>query len=956
MAPPLSAKTEKEQRVAAILGFASQLQKQLDNSIIGSSTEEHLGQHLSKTFPVPTSSSIEELETLGRSLWNASIPLRQQSFGTMAFLPKLRVFAFYLLDMAYQALHKRRHGSTDNLVRVLRVALKAGKLCIERNQLDLCGRLFERAASYVETQDREQKPKADPHDQAGRVTDGILEELVAEYYLLRGGLAWKNGRNDLVEYWLSKAIIRGDLGNSAELVEKKADLLYEIGQEALKNKQNSVAVQWLQRSRDSIDTLDAEALSPDFCELRFAVLSELIRALIASKDEESLARASDMLSMLQVEDTEFKMSTCLLQLDLFSTQIPVDTEAFLSVLCRIIQTAHMIESNFQTIMHLIHKLRKANEKDSSVDTTSADLACRAIDCLLPRIFETGNQEWLERVAVVKILVLTSVQPTSNFTDTLQNMFDEILQSTGRPFSPEATHAAQSLLWRKVDMTPLAQHDRSPELWCRLACHPLFAKAGNLNKAKLSRKMILHALTTGDAIAARAAYFQMPESGKAAAITNYIMYKVALRSNDADLAALSLDGVVKASTKDASFLYACASEAQQSGDRTQAIAVLQKVLDHHSTSTRINIYLPALLRSTMKLIIIEMEKEKMDKLTALSELCKTFEDAMSRASTFREVKPGIPNDRYEAELQWFASYSYNLAVTHLADIRLELVVRFMTVCSAFTELLHCESKQDSDKRLQYRLLLCHFVHASALVVLARSEDNVEHSLSFYLDVRRQVVAFQTSYRQGTKMSEFDVELRDDVIVKDFELLKYDLEALLKLRSWNDLDRVLELCLAQQHSTRWGTIADVVIHIHTHIVNEQLDPHYQAKIPLVMEKIINASWKQHNRDVRKLSRWIRCLFQMTLEINPKMALKCLENARAIAGQANTAEVVNGYPKDEVAWLATSAFNHSVDLFCAHEKDKSRTWAENALSLAMIAGNDRSLHAALQDKWLRMQACEI
>lgn len=62
---------------------------------------------------------------------------------------------------------------------------------------------------------------------------------------------------------------------------------------------------------------------------------------------------------------------------------------------------------------------------------------------------------------------------------------------------------------------------------------------------------------------------------------------------------------------------------------------------------------------------------------------------------------------------------------------------------------------------------------------------------------------------------------------------------------------------------------------------------------------------------------------------------------------------YPKDELAWLATSAFNHAVDLYCADDKELSRSWAENALNLAMAIGQNTGLHAALQAKLLRLQA---
>lgn len=71
---------------------------------------------------------------------------------------------------------------------------------------------------------------------------------------------------------------------------------------------------------------------------------------------------------------------------------------------------------------------------------------------------------------------------------------------------------------------------------------------------------------------------------------------------------------------------------------------------------------------------------------------------------------------------------------------------------------------------------------------------------------------------------------------------------------------------------------------------------------MEKIINTTWTLENRDMRKLSRWIRCLFQMTLHINQTMALKCLDNAQAIAKRAQK-DPVSNRPREMLLSLMTN-----------------------------------------------------
>lgn len=744
---------------------------------------------------MPPSSQAGELDSLGRAIWNGSITLAQDSIGTDGFLNHLRVFAFYLLDIAHQAISKQGQSTVDTLIRVLRVALKAGRSCINEHQLDLATRVFEKAVVYVETRKQENGPKVNNQDENAAIREATIEELVAEYYLLRATLAWKSDRTDVIEYWLSKVLIRGKQGDTIALVEKKADLLYEMGKASLKKKNYDVAAKWLGRSCDAIDTFDREALHPDLHELRFAAMSDLIRAFTGLKDSDSTSKAFDIISLLEMENTEFRMSTCVLQLNLLAVQSCVNTEQFFSVICRIIQSVHMIKGNFDVVMHQIHKLKKANEVGGQADRQSASLACQALDMLLRRLYDVDEeiqQTCVEKVTVTRIWIVVTGRPTLESTMKLQELLDEILGTTGKPFSSEASHAAQSLMWKLIDPHLGQLQESDPGTWCRLACHAIFQKAGELNKAKLGRKLILNAIVEGDEATAREAYFAMPESGRNAAITNYLMYKLALRSGDVDLASKSLDGVLKATSADETYLYACALVAQQHGDKLQAVAVLQKVLEHFKYSAPKGIYLPALLRSTAKMIITEMDNNAIPKDQALLEVCKIFEGAMTQAKSFSKVVRGEPNLKYHAELTWFACYSYNLALNHLSDVHPELLVRFMTVCVTFVDLLRAEDNNDKNGTLTYRLLLCRFLAASALVVLGRSEDNVERSLSFYLDARRQIEAFQKCFKDALTLGGLQPNTRTDLVVKDFELLKYDLEALLRLQHWHDLDRVLGVC--------------------------------------------------------------------------------------------------------------------------------------------------------------------
>jgi hypothetical protein len=134
---------------------------------------------------------------------------------------------------------------------------------------------------------------------------------------------------------------------------------------------------------------------------------------------------------------------------------------------------------------------------------------------------------------------------------------------------------------------------------------------------------------------------------------------------------------------------------------------------------------------------------------------------------------------------------------------------------------------------------------------------------------------------------------------------------------------------------------------------------------MEKIINTCWR-NNKDITRLARWIRCLFQMTLDNDSVISLRCLDQASAIASKAATKHIPEAYPPEELEWLASTAFNHAVDLWFAGGEDgadgqeegneQARVWAEKAL---MLAGSVRGagvgmqgLHKVLQDKWMKLK----
>lgn len=254
--------------------FSSQLIRRLDSRNIDAVTLKELAALTERTCPRPPTAKAMDFDRLGTQIWNAAIHLSDQSSPMLKtwpqLEPQLRVLAFFLLDAAQRCYVK--HGnkkSSQNLVRVFKTAMKAARICINANALDLCTRLFEKVADHVEH--KQDPPPEHKKDKQESEADEMLKELTADYYLLRATASWKQDKPDSVTFWLARVLLLPNRADLLRLAEKKVDLTYEVGKAALKKKQFDIAARWLEQSYSIFDDIDQEMLSSDFCDLRLVV-------------------------------------------------------------------------------------------------------------------------------------------------------------------------------------------------------------------------------------------------------------------------------------------------------------------------------------------------------------------------------------------------------------------------------------------------------------------------------------------------------------------------------------------------------------------------------------------------------------------------------------------------------------------------------------------------------------
>jgi hypothetical protein len=166
---------------------------------------------------------------------------------------------------------------------------------------------------------------------------------------------------------------------------------------------------------------------------------------------------------------------------------------------------------------------------------------------------------------------------------------------------------------------------------------------------------------------------------------------------------------------------------------------------------------------------------------------------------------------------------------------------------------------------------------------------------------------------------------------------------KLEQWKKLSEALGACLEFQGTDRWDTLADLVLIIYDHTSKLAIDSLATAKIPELLQKIINETWSK-DKDILKLARWLRFTFSVGLnDSNGSVSIKLVEQAASMAKRGT--EMRNQpYPEDELQWLATTAFNKAVDLLAVEDCATAEQWMEAALELARYAADNGSLHAQL------------
>lgn len=604
------------------------------------------------------------------------------------------------------------------------------------------------------------------------------------------------------------------------------------------------------------------------------------------------------------------------------------------VLLKMIEIAQFSEDVFRTVLGRIQKL-----SDQSVT-----LACTCLDELISkRLLVLGQDEWIERAFVTRLwmTVKNNTSLEGNTLATLKKLVDSMARQISKPLSPKSTQAAQILLWKVSEALLVQEKWVEASMWCEVALHRVFDKSGDLNYAKLGRRIIHCAIQVADYGKAEETYANMSESGKQSPSTLFLMFKVALRTSNHQLAESTIQGICETPLRDHRALYACALDAHTLGNEDETLKALKHVLRHLDDLPTESIHRPAVLRCTIRLTISIIDRAKGGEISNAESLCRLLELASEEAKKARGKKSHVNKQDISftiKELEWFSRTSYNLSLRSIEEWHLTTSIRIVSTCLKFLELYPGDIDASTHEAISLKAIYCHFLSASLGVQISREEDNTNLRVQRYFEVKQQTQAFRVK-RQALR-DDLAQEVLWDLKDKHATLLLYEFEACVHLKDWDYLSTIVG---EAQHCEN----PRVVQYFGDMIMQSQAPD--RTIMPL-MKKILEALIlsPNENMDVVKLAKCVRCQVQLSLIRDPKVTAQLigevLDWVRGSKGEEK-------YPEEELRWLATTAWNKAVEFKGVTDATNFKKFGELAISVAkLMEGDGGKLLARMQKNYLR------
>ncbi|RJE21969.1 hypothetical protein PHISCL_05711 [Aspergillus sclerotialis] len=434
---------------------------------------------------------------------------------------------------------------------------------------------------------------------------------------------------------------------------------------------------------------------------------------------------------------------------------------------------------------------------------------------------------------------------------------------------------------------------------------------------------------------------MREESRAALLTLYLVYKRALLVEDHQLGSELLEKFLAVDQK---HLLSCAVEAEKLGKTRQAIDILQGVINDLDASEQ-EIKVSALFQSTICLLIKEIERCKggIDKQGLLDKAYSVFEAALKGANTRESSSTGSMFSK--TEIEWFFQNACILALENLTFPRSQQIEQLLDVSAKVLALNNwkcnimpnnvqfatiyqkCALDPEEQTNILSHHLLCCYLRSLKTVSEVRGQCDANEKKIHYETIRAAIQSFRERISSQLNNERITVKERTAWVVKHREMLYFDFEAAIYLKQWNSLASLVDEARP--------------------IITDKLCSNFMESILISnapMRVTLRAIICTHHKTfTAKLPRYLHVLFRLALSPNGDIivAEAVIDQVLALARQSNSTSTSQNararFQDEELAWLATTAFNRAVDFYRDSADADCARWAGKAIEVADLVGCD-------------------
>ena len=713
--------------------------------------------------------------------------------------------------------------------------------------------------------------------------------------------------------------------SDACLRKELAELLLAIAQSCRQKDAEQEALNWLEEADVLVAKLQPAAAAGNIADLRPFVAFSMASCLMKMRSEQDLERCRSLLQELTASLGD-DMDLLRLKLEFHAAEQHPQAEEYNGAILSFINAMQLTDSNVTVTLHHVHRLRTLNP-------TKAHFV---VDTLLRRVTEADDASWLDQLLTTMVWSATTGPLIPDCRKLLCQSFDYLSASKTLHLGIKATHAAQTLLWRLIEAAYHNENFEEAASWCRLCLHGIFSGCGPENANKLRRKAILCCLGISEVPKVQQEVSVLSQATQDDAQTTYLLFKLALKCQDSKMAISSLKILSDSRLEDHTLLYGCLVETQRSGQSDMVLACLQQMIAKVDGSKPTHLHKPALFRCSARLLIRQVLSEDPNAEASIDSLCEILEAAVALAE--ESAQGGECVDFSSAELDWFSKNTYNLAVKLCTTWTPQRTLRLLRTCRRLHDLYPTNPDGESTDDLTLRSAFCAYLATAVLITMARTEDDPPIRLKRYRSARTAASDWQKAAE--THIDRLSGPARVDLLQKSTTLLCYDLEAAAALKQWDQLAAVFRRLQRFQSAETYAIFIDMLLSSHA-----PLSVHVEC-----LQEVVMIAGIAELPGVNTLARWIRGLVDLALKSTSAAANEVIERVclclEKILAPVKTSSS-HLYPAEELQWLIGTLFNHGIDCYCTGQNTEFRKWADKALRLATICGDEGVMTRNLQKR---------